>query len=127
MSLPDAVTTAAKLRDALAAEVEAARGERRLLRGLDSAALVARANARGAFLSASQRLQEDLARAIRAAAGALGVEATAEAIARAAPRDGALLARTVVEAVSPAPRAYDRRGVRARAGAPALAVVSTRG
>jgi hypothetical protein len=158
MSLELAAATAAKLRDALAAEVESARGERRLLRGLDSAALLARATARAAFLAEAQRLERETAAHLTRASQALGLrEVTLDAIARAAPVEGGLLARTLgevralagalseidrlnlalasraiacvrgyVEAVSPTPRAYDRRGARAASSPPALAVVSSR-
>jgi hypothetical protein len=159
MSLALAASTAAKLRDALAAEVEGARQERRLLRGLDSAALLARATARAAFLAETERLERDIAGHLARAAPALGLrEVTLDAIARAAPAEGGALARTLgevralagalseidrlnlalagralacvrgyVDAVAPAPRAYDRRGARAAGAPPALAVVSSRG
>jgi hypothetical protein len=141
MSLPLAVATAAKLRDTLAAEVESARGERRLLRALDSAGLLERATARASFLSEMQRLQDELARELGGAprdAGPLSdllgeVRALAAALAEIDRLNLAVASRALacvrgyVEAVAPAPHAYDRRGQRAHPAAPALAVVSARG
>lgn len=98
MSLPHAVIVAARLRDALAAEVEEARGERRLLRTLDSAALLARATARAAFLAESQGLERELAAHLARAAGALGLATlTLDGLAAAAPAEGGALARTLGE------------------------------
>lgn len=98
MSLALALATAGKLRDALTAEVEGARGERRLLRTLDSAALLARATARASFLAETQRLERDLAKELARAAPELGLrEVTLDAIARAVPREGGLLAQTLGE------------------------------
>lgn len=159
MSIRQAVDVAEQLRDALSAEVEGARGERKLLRTLDSAALLARATARAAFVASTQRLERDLAGHLARAASALGVApVTLDNLTRAAPAEGRALAavlaevralagalheldqlnlalagralscvRGYVHAVAPAPRAYDRRGTRSAAYAPALAVVSSRG
>jgi hypothetical protein len=142
MSLALALDTATKLRDALAAEVEAARGERRLLRTLDSAALLDRATARATFLAESRRLEGELARELGRAAPAGGgpladvlgeIRALAGALSEIDRLNLALASRALacvrgyVEAVAPAPNAYDRRGARAASAAPALAVVSARG
>jgi len=157
MDLENALETAGRLRDALAAEVESARRERQLLRSLDAAALFARASQRGAFLAEVARLERELAAGLGAAAKALGLEeVTLDRFRLRVPVAGERLARTLaevralagalqevdrlnldlaaralacvrgyVEAVRPTPRAYDRRG--ARAAAPALAMVSSKG
>jgi hypothetical protein len=162
MPLAAAIAAAGRLRDLLSAEVEGARGERRLLRTLDSAALFARAQSRAAFLAETQRVERELADGLVVAARALGIqEVTLQRLEAAAPRDGGALARALsevralagalqeidalnrslaeralscvrgyVDAVAPAPQAYDRRGARpapAAAARPALAVVSSRG
>jgi flagellar FlgN protein len=157
MDLENALETAGRLRDALAVEVESARRERQLLRSLDAAALFARASQRGAFLADVARLERELAAHLGAAAKALGLEEiTLDRLRLRVPAEGTRLAHTLaevralagalqevdrlnldlaaralacvrgyVEAVRPTPRAYDRRG--ARAAAPALAMVSSKG
>ncbi|MFL5261892.1 MAG: flagellar export chaperone FlgN [Anaeromyxobacteraceae bacterium] len=157
MDLENALETAGRLRDALAAEVESARRERQLLRSLDAAALFARASQRGAFLAEVARLERELAARLGAAAKALGLEeVTLDRFRLRVPVTGERLAHTLaevralagalqevdrlnldlagralacvrgyVEAVRPTPRAYDRRG--ARAAAPTLAMVSSKG
>lgn len=157
MSLENAVGAATRLRDELAAEIEGARGERRLLKKLDSEGLFARAAERARFLAEAARLEREMAAALSRAAGALGLpEVTLARLGEAAPAEarrlsavlsdiralsGALreldglnasLARRAlscvrgyVEAVSPTPRAYERGG--ARASAPAVATITSRG
>ena len=157
MDLEMALETAERLRDALAAEVESARRERQLLRALDATGLFARAAQRTQFLADVARLERELALRLSRAASALGLgEITLERIRAHAPQQGERLDRTLseiralagalqeidrlnvqlagralacvrgyVEALQPTPRAYDRRG--ARAAAPALAMVSTKG
>ncbi|GEJ59177.1 flagellar export chaperone FlgN [Anaeromyxobacter diazotrophicus] len=157
MDLEHALELAGQLRDAIAAEVERARDERRLLRALDAAGLFARAAQRGEFLAEVARLERELATALGRAASALGLaEVTLERLRLRVPREGEALARVLsevralagalreidalnlqlagralscvrgyVQAVRPAPLAYDRRGL--RAAQPALALVSSKG
>jgi len=157
MSLENAVGAAIRLRDELAAEIEGARGERRLLKKLDSDGLFARAAERARFLAEAARLEREMAAALSRAAGGLGVpEVTLARLAEAAPAEAGRLSavlsdiralsgalreldglnaslarralscvRGYVEAVAPAPRAYERGGV--RAAAPVLATISSRG
>jgi len=159
MDLEQALGTAGRLRDALAAEVESARRERQLLRTLDAAALFARAAERTRFLTEVARLERELGQGLSAAAEVLGPGGvTLERLRARAPRQGGALStilsevralaaalheidqlnlrlagralacvRGYVEALSPAPSAYDRRGARFAAGAPALAMVSSKG
>jgi flagellar FlgN protein len=159
MDLEQALGTAGRLRDALAAEVESARRERQLLRTLDAAGLFARAAQRSAFLAEVARLERELGDGLGGAAVQLGGGAvTMERLRVHAPRQGATLAailsdvralagalhevdqlnlqlagralaivRGYVEAIHPVPRAYDRRGARAAAVAPSLAMVSSKG
>lgn len=156
MSLEPAVGAAVRLRESLAREVEAARGERVLLRKLDSQALLTRAAERAHFLARSADLERELAAALSGAAAALGLgQVTVASLTRASPRLGAQLSevlgqiralagalreldqlnaslaqralscvRGYVEALAPTPRAYDRGGLRADAGA--LVSVSSR-
>jgi len=156
MSFESAVGAAVRLRESLAREVEAARGERILLRRLDSQALLARAAERAHFLAETAERERELAAALSAAAGALGLtQVTVAALTRASPQRGAQLAevlgqiralagalreldrlnaslaqralscvRGYVEALSPAPRAYDRAG--ARAATPLLVSITSR-
>lgn len=144
MVLGDAVSSAERLREALAQEVDAARGERHLLRTLDSAALLRRAAARAEFQARVARLEEALHGALAAAAERLDLRhvtiaslserepVTASALSRIFGEVRALAAalseldrlnhflatralrmvRSYVEALSPEPRAYDRRGLR---------------
>ena len=157
MELENALAAAGQLRDALAAEVERARNERQLLRTLDAGGLFARAAERSRFLAEAARLERELAGSVARAAGTTGpTEPTiarlrertpgkAEALALALSEVRSLAAalheidglnqqlaqralacvRGYVEAVRPTPCAYDRRG--RRAGAPTLAVVSSKG
>ncbi len=157
MELENALEAAGRLRDTIAAEVERARDERRLLRTLDAAGLFARAAQRGEFLAEVARLERELASSLARAAAALGLpEVTLERLRLRVPRQGEALARVLsevralagalreidalnlklagraltcvrgyVQALQPAPLAYDRRG--ARAAQPALALVSSKG
>jgi hypothetical protein len=145
MVLDEAMSSAEQLREALAQEVEATRGERHLLRSLDSQALLGRAVSRAEFQSRVARLEERLHGALTTAAGQLGlpvvtlaslatrdpgatatlsrvfgeIRALAAALAELDRLNHVLasralrLVRSYVEAVSPAPSAYDRRGLRA--------------
>ncbi len=144
MVLAEAVHSAERLRVALAEEVDAARGERQLLRSMDSAALLRRAAARAEFQARVARLEESLHDALAAAAERLDlrvvtiaslaarepgaastlsvifgeVRALAAALAELDRLNQFLatralrLVRSYVEALSPEPRAYDRRGLR---------------
>lgn len=155
--LDDALETSRKLRDAMAQELERARGERQLLRALDANGLLARAAQRNAFLAEAARLERELATSIGRAVGIVGpAEGTVEALRQLAPVSGEELARNVsdirslagalreidglnlelarravacvngyLEAMDPAPRAYDRRG--ARAGTRPVSLVSSKG
>lgn len=157
MSVEPAVAAACRLREALLAEVEEAREERRLLRRLDGGGLLARAAARARFLARASALERELAAALAGAARALGLgQVTLEGLERARPEPARRLAAVLgdvrslagalreidqlnaalarralscvdayVGALLPAPRAYGRAG--ARAVAPALLTVSTRG
>src|SRR5690242_15401370 len=98
MDLEHALELAGQLRDAIAAEVERARDERRLLRGLDAAGLFARAAQRGEFLAEVARLERELATALGRAASALGLaEVTLERLRLRVPREGEALARVLSE------------------------------
>jgi hypothetical protein len=156
MVLGEAVGAAGELRDALAAEVEAARGERNLFRSLDSRALLGRASARAEFQARVARLEERLRDALASAGTALGLDdVTLAAFAGREPAGAAALSRVFgeirslsaalseldrlnqflasralrvvrgyVDALAPAPSAYDRRGLRAVSSSGA--VVSSR-
>ena len=96
--LEEAIDAALRLRDALAAEVERARAERHLLRSLDARALFTRAAERGAFLAEVARLEREVASALAAAGGALGLrEVTVAALRLRAPAEGDALARALGE------------------------------
>ncbi len=157
MDLENALETAGQLRDALAAEVESARAERQLLRTLDAERLFARAAERAAFLARTSQLERALGASLARATSSIGLgELTLERLRKAAPVAGAAIAdllseiralaaalqeidalnvqlarralacvRGYVDALHPAPRAYDRRG--AHAGAPAVALVTSKG
>jgi hypothetical protein len=143
--LAEAVNSAELLREALAREVDAARGERQLLRSLDSHALLRRAASRADFQARVARLEEQLHGALASAAQRLGLPVvTLATLAEQEPEASATLSRvfgevralaaalaeldrlnqflaaralrmvsSYVEAISPAPSAYDRRGLRA--------------
>lgn len=157
MSLDTALDAARRLRDALAAEVESARAERKLLKKLDSDALFGRAAERARFLEAAARDQRDLAEALAGEARRLGLaEVTLSSLERAAPREAGRLAAALSEirALAGALREIDglnaslaRRALScvrgyvealapvprayerggSRAGAPTLVTVSSRG
>lgn len=98
MDLEYALETAGQLRDAIAEEVERARGERHLLRQLDAAGLFARAAERGQFLAEVARHERELGAALGRAAAALGLpEVTLERLRLRAPREGAALAHVLSE------------------------------
>jgi glutathione S-transferase len=156
MVLDEALDSAEKLCEALAGEVAAARGERHLLRSLDSQALLRRAAARAEFQAQLARLEGRLHDALASAAGRLGIgTVTIAALAEREPRGASALSRTFgevralaaalaeldrlnqilasralrlvrsyVEAITPSPGAYDRRG--GRAAITAATVVSSR-
>jgi len=110
MSLATAVDAAGRLRDALAAEVEGARGERRLLKTLDGDALFARAAERARFLAEAARLEREMAAALSRAAGMLGVpEVTLARLELAAPGEARRLAGVLgdIRALSGALREID--------------------
>jgi hypothetical protein len=143
--LAEAVNSAEMLREALAREVDAARGERNLLRSLDSHALLRRAASRADFQARVARLEEQLHAALAASAARFGLEVvTLATLAEREPEASATLSRvfgevralaaalaeldrmnqflasralrmvtSYVEAIAPAPSAYDRRGLRA--------------
>jgi hypothetical protein len=111
MSLEPAAAAARRLRDALAAEVEGARGERILLKRLDSEALFARAAERARFLAHSAQLERDMAAALARAAGALGIpEVTLARLEQVAPREARALGCVLAEirALAGALRELDR-------------------
>jgi hypothetical protein len=62
--LDTAFDIATRLRDAISAEIEGARGERHLLKSLDSDGLFGRAARRASFLAETARLERDLAVAL---------------------------------------------------------------
>jgi len=98
MFLDEAVRAAETLRDAVAGEVEAARGERALFRTLAAGAIFARASARAAFNGEVARLEGELAGAVARAAAALGVEeVTLEGLAAREPAGAAALSRALGE------------------------------
>lgn len=76
MVLDEAVRAAEELRDALAAQVEEARGERALFRTLDAPALLSRAAARSEFNGKLNRLEGALRQSLAAAAERLGLSST---------------------------------------------------
>ncbi len=99
MDLENALETAGCLRDALAAEVENARGERQLLRKLDTGGLFARAAQRSTFLAEVARTERALVVSLSRAAGTLGMtEVTLERLReRAPPRQGQALTRVMAD------------------------------
>jgi hypothetical protein len=111
MVLGDAVRAAIELRDALAAEVEAAREERSLFRSLDARALLGRASARADFQARVARLEERLRAALASAADRLGLhEVTLSALGAREPSGAAALSRAFgeVRALSSALAELDR-------------------
>ncbi len=98
MELQHALSLATRLRDALAAEVESAREERRLLRDLDTGGLFARSAERTHFLAETGRLQRDLALSLGRAAGTLGLsEVTLQRLRERASDGGAVVADVLSE------------------------------
>lgn len=111
MDLENALETAGRLRDALAAEVENSRGERQLLRGLDTAGLFARAAQRTSFLADVARLERELAVSLARAVGTLGLtEVTLARLRELAPLQGQALTDIMadVRALAGALREIDR-------------------
>lgn len=98
MSLESAVGAAVRLRESLAREVESARGERVLLRKLDSQGLFARAAERAHFLSETARLEREMAAALSAAAAGLGLtQVTVATLERASPKLGRQLGEVLAQ------------------------------
>jgi FlgN protein len=98
MELENALEKAELLRDTLAAEVENARGERKLLRALDSRGLFARSAQRSSFLAEVARLERELAISLSRAASSLGLtEVTLARLRERAPREGAILTETLAD------------------------------
>lgn len=98
MVLDEAVRAAEELRDALAAQVEEARGERALFRTLDAPALLARAAARSEFNGKVIRLEGVLREAMASAAERLGLaDSTVAAFASREPRGAAAFSRAIGE------------------------------
>jgi hypothetical protein len=98
MDLENALETAGRLRDALAAEVDNARGERQLLRKLDTGGLFARAAQRAAFLAEVAGIERTLAVSLSRAAGTLGMtEVTLERLRELAPRQGQALTQIMAD------------------------------
>ena len=141
MNLGNALETAGRLRAALAAEVGRAEEERQVLSSLDASALLACAVERGSFVANASRLERELAGALAAACGparpsldqlrvlspadgealaatmaevrSLAAELhQADALNRELAERALVCVRGWVELISPAPRAYDRRGLR---------------
>jgi hypothetical protein len=101
MSFENAVAAALDLRDALAAEVESARGERPLLKKLDTQGLFARAAERGRFLAESARLERELAAALARGCAERGIaEVSVAAIQRASPDLGRRLGDALADVKS---------------------------
>ncbi len=98
MDLENALETAGRLRDALAAEVGNARGERQLLRKLDTSGLFARAAQRATFLAEVARIERELVVSLSRAAGTLGLsEVTLDRLRERAPRQGEALTRVLAD------------------------------
>ncbi len=98
MGLPEAIATAARLRDLLTAEVERARGEREHLKNLDSAAIFRGAESRAEFNAYAAQLQQELADQLAAVGKERDLpQVTLEALAGFAPSDAAALSRTFAE------------------------------
>lgn len=98
MDLENALEKVGQLRDVLAAEVENARGERQLLRALDTRGLFDRAAQRSAFLSDVARLEHELVVSLSRAASSLGVtEVTLARLRERAPREGGILTEMLAD------------------------------
>jgi hypothetical protein len=98
MELDQALEIARRLRGALAAELERARGERQLLRALDGPGLFARASQRAAFLADAAQLERELARELARAAGELEMaEVTLARLRARAPGPGGQLSDVMSE------------------------------
>src|SRR4029453_17313406 len=98
MSLDRAVQVAKALREAVSAEVAAARDERGLLRTLDAERLFARAAQRAAFNVEVARLEGELERELRGAGHDLGVkEVSLAALRHRKPLAGGELAHVLAE------------------------------
>lgn len=98
VAVTSAVEISRKIRDALAVEVERARGERTLIRKMDSDGLMRRAALRAEFTAATASLQRELADALAVVGRALALpEITLAAIREKAPREGAELDRALAE------------------------------
>jgi hypothetical protein len=96
--LAPVLTTAEALRDELEAEVGRARDERLVLRSLDGARIHQRITERLAFVERAEGLQVRLRAAQAEVARGLGLaDPSAESIARAAPREGRLLAELIAQ------------------------------
>jgi len=98
MDLENTLETAGRLRDALTAEVEHARGERQLLRKLDTGGLFTRAAQRAAFLAEVAGIEHALVVSLSRAAGTLGMtEVTLERLRELAPRQGHALTQIMAD------------------------------
>ncbi len=98
MKLALALSLSDQLKIALGAEIGRAREERRLLRTLDSAALLERAARREHFNAALGMLERQLVAELVRAAAALGLpEVSAEAFAARAGKEGTALQQSLAE------------------------------
>jgi hypothetical protein len=98
MELTGAIDVALRLRDALAHEVERARGERHHLSTLDFTSLFRDAETRAEFNATAARLQHDLASCLTAVATQRGLsQLTLEHLAAISPRNAAVLSRLFAE------------------------------
>ncbi len=98
MELDTAITKAEQLRDALANEVERARGDRALLRSLDAEPLIKSAMQRAAFNALCARLQQEIAAELSLTADAQCLtEVSIASLSAFAPECAALLALTFGE------------------------------
>ncbi|HTP24170.1 MAG TPA: flagellar export chaperone FlgN [Anaeromyxobacteraceae bacterium] len=98
MDLENALEKALSLRNALATEVENARGERQLLGNLDANGLFARAAQRGEFLADVARIERELVDFLARATDTAGVSEISLTKLRALfPREGEVLVRTLSE------------------------------
>jgi hypothetical protein len=98
VGLSQATATAARLRDLLAHEVEDARAQRKQLRTLDSAALLAGASKRADFNASAANLQRELADELSAIARERHLpQLSLESLAGFAPAEASALSRTFAE------------------------------